>query len=103
MVTKASAAAACFASSAVSRRTSTFVSTARMPGSHSFSNPLTKGTERATLRRRIEPERRSRIVQAVLPRLSHDDLSALLIPFDHGTRPETELAAHLGWNGNLPL
>jgi hypothetical protein len=43
------------------------------------------------------------VLEAVLTGTPHYNLVALLIPFEHGPRPNAELAPNLGRNGYLTL
>jgi len=81
-----SAAPTCAASSRATKRTKTFVSTARMPFSAVLSDTCLyiRGT---CLSRRLRKECLMDILRAIPSRPTYDDMIVLLVPLKYGTRP----------------
>src|SRR6266542_1208285 len=97
--TNASAAATCFASSRVTRRTSTFVSAARMapldvPPHTLFHLGDRPGPGRPRKQRLMNLGRGERA------RATDNDLLAILVPLQDRARPDTELLPDLGRHGD---
>src|SRR6185295_16251589 len=98
----ASAAATCFGSSWVARRTRMLVSTARMAPLHVSPNAFLQLGQGAPPRRLLEQgavQVRGR-VSAGPP---DDDRRALLVPLQDGPGPHPQLPPDFGGDGDLPL
>src|SRR5687767_6612127 len=100
--TKTSAALACLASSRVTSRTSTFVSTARMPALHVAPDAflqLFQGLGHGAPGKQHPVD----VLGAVAPRATDHDLAVFLVPFQHGAGTDTQPLADLGRNRDLSL
>src|SRR5579862_1266388 len=83
------------------RRTSTLVSTARMPCADMLPDRCFHVD--ALRRALLGKDRLVNLARGIPPRSADDDLLALLVPFEHRPRADAELLANLGGHGNLPL
>src|SRR5262249_26227883 len=103
LATNASAALTCFASSRVTRRTSTFVSTARMALSHVPPDALPQLVESLGLGWPLRKHRPVHVLRRETPGSADNDLLAVLVPLEYGAWPDTELPTYLRRYGYLPL
>ena len=103
LATNASAAATCAASSRISRRTSTLVSTARMLPSHVGSNARLDVVGFAPFRPGGTEHCCVYIRRRALPIAPDDERAVAPLPDQHRTRTDTELPPHLRRHRNLPL
>src|SRR5438094_1092583 len=101
--TNVSAAATCLGSSRVTRRTRTLVSTARTPSSDVASNALLHLLEGARLGPAVGEQRSMHLFRRVAGGTPHDDLLALLGPFQDRARSHTELPTNFRRHGDLAL
>jgi hypothetical protein len=100
---KDSAAATCFWSSRVTRRTKTFVSTARMLVFHVAQDAFIEVSQLPRLRSAFGKDRSVDILRGVPTGFANDDCIAFLIPFQNRAWTDTELSSHFGGNRNLTL
>src|SRR5262245_815447 len=101
--TNASAAFTCFASSRVTRRTSTLVSTARMALSHVPPDAFPQLVESPGLWWPLRKHRPMHVLRRETPGSADNDLFAVLVPLEYGAWPDTELPTDLGRYGYLTL
>src|SRR5271165_4470140 len=101
--TKASAAATCLASSRVTSRTSTFVSTARTPPFHVPPHSRFHLLDGSRLWRSLREQCAMDILGRIAPCTAHEDSLALLVPLQNRARTEAELAPDRCRHGNLAL
>src|SRR6266568_1694673 len=101
--TNASAACAWRASSPTTRRTSTFVSTARMALPNVSANPGRELVEAAGAAGAFREQRLTHVFERVPARAADHDPVLRLLPLDDGARREPEPPPDLGGNGDLPL
>src|SRR5579883_2002413 len=93
---------ACSGLSRTMRRTTAFVSIARMPLAD--IGPYRRfHVAAAPLAAPFGKKRLIHIFRAVSPRAADDDLVTLLVPFQDGARTDAKLLANLRRHGNLPL
>src|SRR5713101_6324734 len=101
--TKVSAAATCFASSRVTSRTSTFVSTARMAPLHVRAHAGFHLLDAAGPRGALREQGPMEVFGGIAPGAANDDFLALLVPFQDRARADPELLPHFHRDGDLPL
>src|SRR5262245_49664812 len=99
---KSSAVRTCFGSSRTTRRTNTFVSTARMPLANVLPDSVLH-IERSLLCVSLGEEHAVNVFRCVPPRPANHDLIILLIPFEYGAGSHSELLANLSRHGDLTL
>src|ERR1051326_6518222 len=92
--TNASAAASCRTSSRVTSRTRTFASTARMPPLYVRPNAPFELSEPPGVRRTFRKHRPVHVLRRESSSTPYDDLLPLLVPFQNGTRSDSELLSH---------
>src|ERR1700746_2166930 len=97
-----SAARNCVVSSRTRSRTTTFVSTARMPLANVFPNRVLN-VRRRPLFHPFGKERVVNIFAAEPPDPADDNSVPLLVPFQYGTGADAEFPANLGRHRNLAL
>src|SRR5688572_10939985 len=102
-VTKASADSDCTTSSRVISRTRTLVSIARMPFPYRGAHPLFEFRNRPRRGLLAREQSLVQLLGRVLARAAHDDMVALLLPFQYGTGGESQLPPNLCGYRDLPL
>src|SRR5215510_15579919 len=101
LLTNDSAAATCFRSSRVTRRTRTFVSTARMFFLHIAPHAFIELFHPLRSRYPLDKDCPMNVFRRIPAGFAYDHGVAFLLPFQHGARADTEFSSHFYRNGNL--